>query len=338
MSKKVRASSDDIIRSTLAEVLLFLLFIFLIWLGADATQRIGSESQEGEKEDNLALVQQENANLREIVAELRLSVAEFAEQSEKTEELEKKAALASQLLFQAKEAEIAIAKDLNIATTKLHELKRQLKEKENIFDNLYKVTTELNEKTQEISDLKGKIGNLNSTIKGLNKILQELKGLKDFEVISAKDFKNFGSGEAILSEEMEAVLRGRVTNWIREKRKAGLDKAGIGGLDISVVEVIGHTDGEPLPGGRTSTLDKTLPEFLSGTSDAPATLIASDNAGLGLMRAVAAAVVLRETLDGEGLVILPYSAGNLISANDNSLSVPYNVEGAVHRRIEIRVR
>ena len=62
-------------------------------------------------------------------------------------------------------------------------------------------------------------------------------------------------------------------------------------FDVNVVEVVGHTDEQPI-GSRPSNLDRDLLSVLNGTSKV-ASLIPADNAGLGLARAVSVVSVLR---------------------------------------------
>jgi hypothetical protein len=104
--------------------------------------------------------------------------------------------------------------------------------------------------------------------------------------------------------------------------------------DINVIEVVGHTDEQPIA-GKTSNLDRDLFPYLRGQSTVK--LTPSDNAGLGLARAVAVLRFLREDQRLDQLRIIPLSAAQLIDVGDRlSTGAPYAIQH--RRRIEIRVR
>jgi outer membrane protein OmpA-like peptidoglycan-associated protein len=104
--------------------------------------------------------------------------------------------------------------------------------------------------------------------------------------------------------------------------------------DVDVVEVIGHTDERRVATG-TSNLDDTLLDVVRGGP--AAAMIATDNAGLGLARAVAVAQVLKEYPALAGHEILPLSAGQLVGTDDR-LTVGGGGDVPERRRIEIRLR
>jgi outer membrane protein OmpA-like peptidoglycan-associated protein len=104
---------------------------------------------------------------------------------------------------------------------------------------------------------------------------------------------------------------------------------------VDVIEVIGHTDEQPIA-QRASNLDQMLLDTLKPTGSITS-LVPADNAGLGLSRAVsvARALMLDSTL--RQYRILPYSGGQLIEINERITSGGGgNV--ANRRRIEIRLR
>jgi hypothetical protein len=110
--------------------------------------------------------------------------------------------------------------------------------------------------------------------------------------------------------------------------------------DVNVIEVVGHTDEQRVSGERVSNLDKTLfPSLQFKTAatvpDAP---VASDNAGLGLARAVSVVRILSNDPRLSRLRILPLSGAQLIDLGDKLAAG--TAPGAVkeRRRIEIRVR
>ena len=103
-----------------------------------------------------------------------------------------------------------------------------------------------------------------------------------------------------------------------------------------VVEVVGHTDEQPLS-PRTSNMDAQAIKVLVGRGPT-SSMKPADNAGLGLARALSVSDVLRRTLDRDDIVVVPYSAGQFILP-DETLTVGNDVRDArERRRIEIRVR
>ena len=107
-------------------------------------------------------------------------------------------------------------------------------------------------------------------------------------------------------------------------------------FDVDVIEVIGHTDEQPVS-NRVSNLDRTLPTVTSGGNSTGA-LQWADNAGLGLARALAVVKVLSFDPRLRRFRILPLSAAQLI-ATDGKLT-RWDARGDVRerRRIEIRMR
>ncbi len=105
---------------------------------------------------------------------------------------------------------------------------------------------------------------------------------------------------------------------------------------VDLIEVVGHTDEQPI-GGRPSNLDSDLLPVLR--SDAPVgSLVPADNAGLGLARAVSVVSVLRQSKLLEGYKLIPLSGAQLVNT-DETLAI-YGMPGDIpeRRRIEIRLR
>jgi outer membrane protein OmpA-like peptidoglycan-associated protein/cell division protein FtsB len=149
--------------------------------------------------------------------------------------------------------------------------------------------------------------------------------------LSEADGHFFESGSAELSPEFRNVLTGSML-----EKLMGIIKQ----YDVNVIEVVGHTDEQRVSGERVSNLDKTLfPSLQSKTAPtAPDAPIASDNAGLGLARAVSVVRVLSNDPRLSRLRILPLSGAQLIDLGDKLAAG--TAPGAVkeRRRIEIRVR
>jgi outer membrane protein OmpA-like peptidoglycan-associated protein len=107
-------------------------------------------------------------------------------------------------------------------------------------------------------------------------------------------------------------------------------------FDVDVIEVIGHTD-EQAVAPRPSNLDRNLPAVTSGLADA-LVLQWSDNAGLGLARALAVVKVLSADVRLKNFRILPLSAAQLIGTDGRLTRWDGQGDVRERRRIEIRTR
>ncbi|MBD9652921.1 hypothetical protein IB267_31635 [Ensifer sp. ENS09] len=147
-------------------------------------------------------------------------------------------------------------------------------------------------------------------------------------IITLSDAKNnyFRSGSAEVTANFEEKLNSSIAEQIASNLQAY-------GADI--VEVIGHTDEQPLS-RSTSNMDKNAIDVLLSRKDVGA-LEPADNAGLGLARAISVANVLRANPSLGGVTVLPLSAAQLILPGDKLTG---GEVGAVEtrRRIEIRIR
>ncbi len=145
-------------------------------------------------------------------------------------------------------------------------------------------------------------------------------------ILSEADKYTFASGSADLSPDFKSALSGTVIDRLVQIIKE---------YDVNVVEVVGHTDEQSLL-PKYSNLDKSLASFVSGASTDK--LIPSDNAGLGLARAVSVVKVLTEDERLKGLSILPLSGAQLIDIGDKVSTANSHAPAERRRRIEIRVR
>jgi endonuclease YncB( thermonuclease family)/outer membrane protein OmpA-like peptidoglycan-associated protein len=136
----------------------------------------------------------------------------------------------------------------------------------------------------------------------------------------------FASGSAEVPYKLQAVLKDEIVGKLLTL---------IAEYNVDVIEVIGHTDEQPvIP--RQSNLDHTLLPSIRGISrEAP---IAADNAGLGLARAAAVVRILREDRRLAGTELLPLSGGQLISVGDRLSTTATGIDAPNRRRIEIRLR
>lgn len=139
----------------------------------------------------------------------------------------------------------------------------------------------------------------------------------------------FRSGRADLSEQFREQLRDVVVPQLSAHRQA---------YGVTVIEVIGHTDEQPL-GGSASTLDFDLLSFLRDNGGAvPVDPVAADNVGLGMLRAAAVGRELRADPRLAGMVILPLSAGQTTEVSDMLAEPGGERADRERRRIEIRMR
>lgn len=136
----------------------------------------------------------------------------------------------------------------------------------------------------------------------------------------------FRSGSAELAPSFSEKLNGSISDQIAANLK---------NYGADIVEVIGHTDEQPLS-RPNSTMDRNAINVL-GSKAAVTTLIPADNAGLGLARAISVANVLKSNAALAGITVLPLSAAQLILPGDVlTLGEAGDVE--TRRRIEIRIR
>lgn len=148
--------------------------------------------------------------------------------------------------------------------------------------------------------------------------------------LNAAEGHFFETGSARLPPEFRAYLTGKVMDQLLENlKKLKRD-------DVNVIEVIGHTDEQPIF-GQTSNLDKGLLSVLQGRSTVDG-LIPADNAGLGLARAVSVAGVLSQDKRLSGYTILPYSGAQVIDLGDKLSDGRSPGDKEQRRRIEIRLR
>ena len=147
-------------------------------------------------------------------------------------------------------------------------------------------------------------------------------------IINLSDAQQFSfeSGKALMSDHFRKQLETNITDQIADL----LQK-----YNVDLIEVIGHTDEQPLA-GLPSNLDQELNPVMNKGADI-SELHPSDNAGLGLARAVAVASVLQRQDKLKNATVLPYSAAQLIVPGD-TITVWKSGNDKSRRRIEIRVR
>jgi outer membrane protein OmpA-like peptidoglycan-associated protein len=144
--------------------------------------------------------------------------------------------------------------------------------------------------------------------------------------LSEADDYFFATGKAELRPEFELKLRDEIVPLLNQLTRK---------FRVDIIEVTGHTDEQAIV-ARNSNLDQTLLGVLKGGGQV-SSLIPSDNAGLGLARAVAVARILMGDERMSAYRILPMSGGQLIEVGER---VAGGRKGDVkeRRRIEIRLR
>ncbi len=146
--------------------------------------------------------------------------------------------------------------------------------------------------------------------------------------LSEADGNFFKTGSAELSPE----FREKLMTSTPEQIVALIRK-----YDVDVIEVVGHTDEQPV-GIRQSNLDRYLVPVLRNYAGI-ASLVPADNAGLGLARAVSVVSVLSRSPLLSGYKMIPMSGAQLVNT-DETLAIDGAFSGDVRerRRIEIRLR
>ena len=139
----------------------------------------------------------------------------------------------------------------------------------------------------------------------------------------------FESGSAELSSSFRDTLLNqtplRILDYIRK-------------YDVDVIEVVGHTDERPV-GLRpsSSNLDRDLASVLKNEIGV-ASLVPSDNAGLGLARAVSVVSVLRQSTLLAPYKLIPLSGAQLVNTDETLALDGKAGDIQQRRRIEIRLR
>jgi flagellar motor protein MotB len=137
----------------------------------------------------------------------------------------------------------------------------------------------------------------------------------------------FATGSAELTPNFVTELRTVVVDRLLEIADS---------FDVDVIEVIGHTDEQPV-NGRASNLDRALSTVTSGGSGA-GVLQWADNAGLGLARALSVVERLSSDPRLRNFRILPLSAAQLIGIDGRITRWDGHGDVRERRRIEIRMR
>ena len=155
------------------------------------------------------------------------------------------------------------------------------------------------------------------------------KGLNEkpplIQLTETESFR-FPTAHYALSREFRAALDEKYSEEI---------KSTIQEFGVNVIEVVGHTDGQPNPRWATSNLDRRLQAV--GPQQEFTGFRSGSNADLGLLRAMAVSRYLQALLEQDQLDvrIRPYSASSLLDPQGNFNPAP-TVSDARRRRIELR--
>jgi flagellar motor protein MotB len=144
--------------------------------------------------------------------------------------------------------------------------------------------------------------------------------------LSEADGYFFATGKAELAPDFERKLREEIIPLLNKLAKK---------YRVDVIEVTGHTDEQAIV-PRNSNLDQILLGVLKNGGPV-SSLVPSDNAGLGLARAVAVVRLLMADDQMSGYRVLPMSGGQLIDVGER-LTEGRKGDVKERRRIEIRLR
>jgi flagellar motor protein MotB len=148
-------------------------------------------------------------------------------------------------------------------------------------------------------------------------------------IISLPEAENysFKTGSAQLTESFKNQLDGQIVQQILKT---------LAKYEADLIEVIGHTDLQPMSKARATNLDVSVMNFFE--TDMEFALRPKDNVGLGYARALSVTKHLLSTPELQQYTILPYSAAQMITPNGTISKPGDDFESSQLRRIEIRVR
>jgi outer membrane protein OmpA-like peptidoglycan-associated protein len=148
-------------------------------------------------------------------------------------------------------------------------------------------------------------------------------------IISLPEAENysFKIGSAQLTDNFKTQLTGQIVQQILKT---------LSEYEADLIEVIGHTDLQPMSKDRATNLDTLAKNFFE--TDKEIALRAKDNVGLGYARALSVTKHLLSTPELKNYTILPYSAAQMITPNGTITTPDDDFGSSQLRRIEIRVR
>ncbi len=310
---------------TMAESLLLVVFCLLLVTAAIISkerQRATEAEQRANRAEQQALVEGNDAErLKKQVEEMRLQLA--AAGRDQTDDewrelvLAKKAVEELAVKFSDDNPEEIVRKVTDMLED-YRELQAANLAQKRIEEEHLKALAEIGRLRQE----------LDAKAKELASIETPSKPHEWPPIITLSEANNnyFRSGSAELTAAFAIKLNSSIADQIASNLQAY-------GADI--VEVIGHTDEQPISRAG-SNMDKNAIDVLLAHKNVTS-LEPADNAGLGLARAISVANVLKSNKSLEGITVLPLSAAQLILPGDTLTSGEAG-DVETRRRIEIRIR
>jgi outer membrane protein OmpA-like peptidoglycan-associated protein len=318
---------------TMAEIMILLVFCLLIalatFLSIEQAKRADAEKQLRMEHD--ARVNAEQASAEQVESrELVEAIKQNPELAERFRSFAQSGSAAEvdeywRELVEARTA-IAAAKQRGLSEKEIHQALAEAsmsKAKAADAEAVQSVET-----VRKIQEMMSEAGETSTTPNDVARIVE--RGLHPWPPIiklSEADGYYFKTGSAELTPE----FRSKLADSIPEQILASIERYG-----VDVVEVVGHTDEQPV-GARVSNLDHDLVSVLKDNS-AITSLVPADNAGLGLARAASVVSVLLQSPKLAGYKLIPLSGAQLVNI-DESLALSGTPEDIrERRRIEIRLR
>jgi hypothetical protein len=235
----------------------------------------------------------------------------------------------------------AVGETCDAAVLRIREIAGQIER----LDRTGDLTAEIKRLLKENADLQRKLTELQ---KNYQELLAQ-KGGRDpekdrppnIQISEQKEEYRFASGSSWMAPKFVEGLTGnefaRLAQEIVERQEAGRVK-------VDTLEIIGHTDGEPLT--RGGNLDVRLPEVLAGRAGLISSLVPGSNNDLGLLRALAVREQWEKFIQTHPnrdallrIQVRCYSAGQTVLPEpiDSPTAKVFKEPNAKARRIEMRL-
>ena len=290
------------------------------------------EDKSDAKTENISQLEEELTSNREQIAQLE---SDSVDKSEKISQLEEELTSNRKQIAQLESDSVGksdqIAQLENELKDKFNEISLLELESLSKSDQMLQLEIESSDKSDQIAELQIENRKL------LNRI-EELEQLINIPVVEESEWPpfinldevsnfSFEIGKATLSPDLEYFLIESV---------AGEIESYVDTDNVKIVEVIGHTDDLPIVRGATS-FDHDIIDALEGSFPIEQ-LYPTDNAGLGIARAVSVINVLKNVEGLSNLTFIPLSGGQLIKPDIEEEDSKLTGGSNVRRRIEIRIR
>lgn len=257
----------------------------------------------------------------------------------------------------------ALSETCDTAVTQIVGLRSQIKELQDRLSRLMRsketqaemelILKENGELKRRLEELQQQLTKIAKTIgadpEAIKKIIRENEDLRrqlhdkppNIQISEQKEDYRFESGSSRMGQTFIEGLR-----QSEFARLAGeiIDREAEGRVKVDTLEIIGHTDGEPL--SHSGNLDQRLPDVLASSKSNISSLTPGSNNDLGLLRALAVREQWESFIDGHEqryilrkIHIRCYSAGQTILpyAKDDAVAGDYRKPDPRARRIEMRL-